>query len=134
MNIFQKLQYCHVWWYVGLSGKSCKLKSKLVTFGSNGVFTLLLVYWRTCLTVQSFYQLTSLSVRLSRTLRHLYKVPEGHDASVAQGGALLHSSQGSASPIALIQRISITTRGTRISSVMKYARVKEMKKETAIET
>ena len=79
----------------------------------------LLVYWRTCLTVQTFYQPTSFSVRLSRTLRHLYKVPEGHDASVAQGGALLHSSQGSASPIALIQRLSITTRGIRICLLIK---------------
>ena len=116
MNIFQKLQYCHVWWYVGLSGKSCKLKSKLVTLGSNGVFTLPFGLLENLPDCPILYQPTSLSVRLSRTLRHLYKVPEGHDASVAQGGALLPSSQGSASPVALTQRISITTRGPRIGS------------------
>ena len=114
-----KLQYCHVWWYVGLSGKSCKLKSKLVTLGSNGVFTLPFGLLENLPDCPILYQPTSLSVRLSRTLRHLYKVPEGHDASVAQGGALLPSSQGSGSPIALTQRISITTRGPRICLLIK---------------
>ena len=100
--------------YGRLSGKSCKLKSKLVTLGSNGVFTLPFGLLENLPDCPILYQPTSLSVRLSRTLRHLYKVPEGHDASVAQGGALLPSSQGSASPVALTQRISITTRGPRI--------------------